>query len=74
VNDLPAVVDHAQINMYADDTELHCCGEDLQHYQNDLQSDLNRVQEWQQTCDQHSLSGVIIDQHLSWKLHMLTMF
>ena len=48
VNDLPSVVDHAQINMYADDTELHCCGEDLQCVQNDLQSDLYRVQDWLQ--------------------------
>ena len=31
VNDLPAVVDHIQINMYADDTELHYCGENLLH-------------------------------------------
>ena len=38
VNDLPSVVDHAQFNMYADDTELHCCGEGLQCVQNDLQS------------------------------------
>ena len=30
VNDLPSVVNYAQLNMYADDTELHCCGEDLQ--------------------------------------------
>ena len=48
VNDLPTVVDHAQINMYADDTVLHCCGEDLQCVQNDLQSDLYRVQGWLQ--------------------------
>ena len=46
VNDLPSVVDCAQINMYADDTELHCYGEDLQHVQNDLQSDLYQVQDW----------------------------
>ena len=46
VNDLPSV-DCAQINMYADDTELHCCGEDLR-VQNDLQSDLYRVQNWLQ--------------------------
>ena len=32
----------------ADDTELHCCGEDLQCVQNDLQSDLYRVQDWLQ--------------------------
>ena len=48
VNDLPSVVDHAQINMYAHDTELHCCGEDLQSVQNDLQSDLYRIQDWLQ--------------------------
>ena len=29
VNDLPAVVKHFQINMYADNTELHFCGHDL---------------------------------------------
>ena len=31
---------HAQINMYADDTELHCCGEDSQSVKNDFQFDL----------------------------------
>jgi len=50
VNDLPAVVDHAQlqINMYADDTELHCCGENLQHVEDNFQSDLNQIQCWLQ--------------------------
>ena len=48
VNDLPNVVTHAQINMYADDTELHCCGEDLWNVQCDLQLDLCRVQDWLQ--------------------------
>ena len=39
VNDLPYMVDCTQINLYADDIELHCncCGEDLQR---DLRSDL----------------------------------
>lgn len=27
VNDLPAMIDHEQINMYTNDTELHCCSE-----------------------------------------------
>ena len=40
VNDLPSVVTHAQINMYADDTKLHCCGEDLCNVQCDLQLNL----------------------------------
>ena len=48
VNDLPNVVTHAQINMYADDTELHCCGEDLRNIQCDLQLDLCKVQDWLQ--------------------------
>ena len=43
MNELPVVVDHAQINMYANDIELHCCGVDLQNVQNDLQSDLCQV-------------------------------
>ena len=48
VNDLPNVVTHAQINMYADDTELHCCGKDLRNVQCGLQLDLCKVQDWQQ--------------------------
>ena len=48
VNDLPNVVTHAQINMYADDTELHCCGQDLQNVQCDLQLYLCKVQDWLQ--------------------------
>ena len=43
VNDLPNVVVHAQINMYADNTELHCCGEELRNIQNDIQFDLCRL-------------------------------
>ena len=50
VNDLPTVVDHAQIK-YADDTELHCCGEDLQCVQNDLQSDFYQAQDWCRLID-----------------------
>ena len=51
VNDLPNVVTHAQINMYADDIELHCCGEDLQNVQYDLQRDLYKVQDWCRPID-----------------------
>ena len=47
-NDLPSVVHHARINMYADDTELHCCGDDLQTVQSNLQSDFYQVQDWLQ--------------------------
>ena len=40
MNNLPSVVDHAQINMHANDIELHCCGDDLQTVQSNLKSDL----------------------------------
>ena len=43
VNDLLAVVNHDQVT-YADDSELHCCGENLQRVQDNLQSDLDQVQ------------------------------
>jgi len=32
VNDLPNVEDHFYVNMYADDTELHCSGDDLEQF------------------------------------------
>ena len=41
-------MEHSSINMYADDTELHCSGDKLQNVQNDLQSDLFQVQGWLQ--------------------------
>ena len=45
VNDLPNVVDHTFLNnYYADDTELHCSGDNLQLVQDDLQSDINQIQ------------------------------
>ena len=107
VNDLPSVVNYAQLNMYADDTELHCCGEDLQSVQDDLQSDLYQIQDWLQanrlqlnvsksaimligswqklrgrsvtvsingkplaSVTSTRYLGVLIDQHLNWKLHI----
>ena len=39
-------MDHAEINMYADDAELHCCGVNLQDVQSNLQSDLNHIHIW----------------------------
>jgi len=34
--------------MYTDETELHCCGQNLQHVLDNLQSDLNCMQQWLQ--------------------------
>ena len=46
VNDLPTVVKHSQMNMYADDTELYLCGHDLLSVQHAFQCDLDAVQAW----------------------------
>ena len=44
MNDLASVEDHAQINKYSNDTEIHHCDDDLQAVQSNLQSDINRIQ------------------------------
>ena len=46
VNDLPTVVKHSQMNMYADDTELHLCRHDLLSVLHAFQCDLDDVQAW----------------------------
>ena len=46
VNDLPTVVKHSQMNVYADDTELYLCGHDLLSVQHAFQCDLDAVQAW----------------------------
>ena len=46
MNDLPTVVRHSQMNMYADDTELHLSGHDLLSVQHGFQCDLDAIQTW----------------------------
>ena len=46
VNDLPSVVSHCLLDLYADDAELHCSDSDLQMVENCLQSDLSSVAAW----------------------------
>ena len=46
VNDLPTVVKHSQMNMYADDTELHLSGHDLLSVQHGFQCNLDAIQAW----------------------------
>ena len=48
VNDLPTVTHDCQLNMYADDMEIHCSNADLSIAQHCLQSDLDSVQLWLQ--------------------------
>ena len=43
VSDLPTVVKHSQMNMYADDTELHISGHHLFSVQHNFQCDLDAI-------------------------------
>ena len=48
VNDLPDVVEHSTVNLYADDTTiiLYVADEDPSHVGDKLSSDLNRIAAW----------------------------
>ena len=46
INDLPSVVSHCLLDLYADDAELYFCGSNLRVVENGLQSDLNSVATW----------------------------
>ena len=46
MNDLPKVVQNCELNLYADDMEMHCSNADLSHAEHDLQEDLHSVQSW----------------------------
>ena len=49
MNDLPSVVRGCQLNMYADDMELHCSNSDLFSAQHGLQTDLDSIEFWLRT-------------------------
>ena len=49
MNDLPSVVHGRQLNMYADDMELHCSNSDLLLAQHGLQNDLDSIEFWLRT-------------------------
>ena len=49
VNDLPTVTHNCQLNMSADDMEIHCSNADLSIAQHCLQNDLDSVRLWLQT-------------------------
>ena len=46
VNDLPDSVNTCDINMFADDTELHYCHSHLQRVEEILQNELEQVSNW----------------------------
>ena len=46
INDLPNVLKHSNLTMYADDTTLYLCGVDQRELQWKLQEDMDRVGDW----------------------------
>ena len=46
INDLPSVVSHSILDLYADDAELHFSHSDLSVVQTQLQLDLNAIVKW----------------------------
>ena len=46
VNDLPSVVSHCLLELYANDAEMHCSDSDLQTVEKCLHSDLTSVATW----------------------------
>ena len=46
INDLPSVVNHCMLDLYADDAEMHCNHSDLNVVETCLQSDLDCVATW----------------------------
>ena len=46
MNDLPNVVQICELNLYADDMELHCSNADLAGAEHDLQQDIQSVNSW----------------------------
>ena len=46
INDLPSVVNHCMLDLYADDAEMHCSHSDLNVVETCLQSDLDCVATW----------------------------
>ena len=46
INDLPNVLKHCKLTMYADDTTLYVCGVDNRVLQGKIQEDLDRISVW----------------------------
>ncbi len=46
INDMPHIVEHSHVNIYADDTEIHASSPDLDLLHSKLQNDLDTLQVW----------------------------
>lgn len=46
INDLPTILQHLDINIYADDSELHCSGRSIDEIEKYANSDLRKIEMW----------------------------
>ena len=46
INDLPVAISNSQVSLYADDTELHMCCDNIIELQSKVQSDLDALSQW----------------------------
>ena len=46
VNDLPTVVNHCSVSLYADDTVLYCFSSNIKDLENALNEDMSRIALW----------------------------
>ena len=46
INDLPSLVQHSDINLYADDTKLHSAHSDLYELTSNVQYDIDQIDNW----------------------------
>ncbi len=46
VNDLPSILVHTDISLYADDTEIHMSSDNINILQSSVQSDLDAIGKW----------------------------
>ena len=43
---MPSVLNHLDINIYADDSELHCCGNSVDELEEYARNDLHNIELW----------------------------
>ena len=53
INDLPMVIKHTDLDIYADDSTLHTADKHISHIETKLQTDLNFIQTW---CEKNNMS------------------
>jgi hypothetical protein len=46
INDLPSCLRNSSCSLFADDTEIHCCGSTIEEVERLLQQDVDNITEW----------------------------